>query len=39
MITQHFRLHTVSGHPIQYGRMVALRPEHGIRVTLHPRQD
>jgi cytochrome P450 len=38
MVAQRFRVKTVPGHPVKYGRMVALRPEHGIQVTLHPRR-
>jgi cytochrome P450 len=37
MVAQRFRVETVPGHPVEYGRMVALRPTHGIRATLHPR--
>jgi len=38
MVSQRYRVQMVPGHPVEYGRMVALRPAHGIRVTLHPRQ-
>lgn len=38
MAAQRFRVHTVPGHPVAYGRMVALRPKHGIQATLHPRR-
>lgn len=38
MVAQRYRVQTVPGHPVEYGRMVALRPAHGIRVTLHPRR-
>jgi cytochrome P450 len=38
MVSQRYRVEMVPGHPVEYGRMVALRPAHGIRVTLHPRQ-
>ena len=38
MVAQRFRVSAVPGHPVVYGRMVALRPEHGIQVTLHRRQ-
>jgi cytochrome P450 len=37
MVAQRFRVETVPGHPVEYGRMVALRPAHGIRATLQPR--
>lgn len=37
MVAQRYRVELVPGHPVSYGRMVALRPEHGIQVTLHPR--
>jgi cytochrome P450 len=37
MVAQRFRLETVPGHPVEYGRMVALRPAHGIRATLRQR--
>jgi cytochrome P450 len=37
MVAQRFRVETVPGHPVEYGRMVALRPAHGIRATLRPR--
>ncbi len=38
MVAQRYRVQVVPGHPVEYGRMVALRPAHGIRVTLHPRR-
>jgi cytochrome P450 len=38
MVAQRFRVEAVPGHPVEYGRMVALRPKHGIQVTLHPRR-
>ena len=38
MVAQRFRVEPVPGHPVEYGRMVALRPAHGIQVTLHPRE-
>ena len=38
MVAQRFRVEPVPGHPVEYGRMVALRPAHGIRATLQPRQ-
>ena len=37
MVAQRFRVQKVPGHPVEYGRMVALRPVHGIRATLQPR--
>jgi cytochrome P450 len=37
MVAQRFRVEVVPGHPVSYGRMVALRPEHGIEATLHRR--
>lgn len=37
MVAQRFRVETVRGHPVEYGRMVALRPAHGIRATLRRR--
>jgi cytochrome P450 len=40
MLAQRFRIRAVPGHEVTYGRrMVALRPRHGIRVTLEPRRD
>jgi cytochrome P450 len=39
MVAQRFRVHAVPGHRVEYGRMVALRPEHGIMATLHRRHD
>ena len=38
MVAQRYRVETVPGHPVEYGRMVALRPAHGIRATIRPRQ-
>jgi cytochrome P450 len=38
MVSQRYRVEMVPGHPVEYGRMVALRPAHGIRVTLQPRR-
>ena len=38
MVAQRYRVQVVPGHPVEYGRMVALRPAHGIRVTLQPRR-
>jgi cytochrome P450 len=38
MAAQRFRVHPLPGHPVTYGRMVALRPEHGIQATLQPRR-
>ncbi len=38
MVAQRFRVHVVPGHKVEFGRMVALRPEHGIEATLHRRQ-
>jgi len=36
-IAQKFRLALVPGHPVVPEPLVTLRPRHGIRMTLHPR--
>ncbi len=38
MVAQHYHLHAVSGHPVQYGALLSLHPLHGIKMTLHKRR-
>jgi cytochrome P450 len=38
MIARKHRLSLVPGHPIELDPTVTLRPKHGVRVTLEPRQ-
>ncbi|MCG8348137.1 MAG: cytochrome P450 [Chloroflexales bacterium] len=37
MISQRYRLHLVSGHPVAPQTMITLRPRYGILMTLHQR--
>ena len=37
-IMQHYRLDLVPGHPVEPQALVALRPRHGLPMTLHARE-
>jgi cytochrome P450/NAD(P)-dependent dehydrogenase (short-subunit alcohol dehydrogenase family) len=37
-VVQHLDLAAVPGHPVQRGALIALRPLHGIKMVMRPRQ-
>ncbi|WDD91074.1 cytochrome P450 [Burkholderia sp. FERM BP-3421] len=38
VVAQHFDLNALPGHPIELGAMISLRPVHGIRLIVKPRE-
>ncbi|AOJ05625.1 cytochrome [Burkholderia mayonis] len=38
VVAQHFDLNALPGHPIELGATISLRPVHGIRLVVKPRE-